>query len=300
MTRVKPGDHVICSWNPHCGHCYYCEHGMPILCEPYTRHQPRGHLMDGTTRMSLDGMPVHHYFTTSTHAQYTVVPQAGAVPVSRDIPLDRASIIGCGVMTGIGAAVRKARVAAGSSVAVIGCGAVGLNVLQGARLAGAARIVGVDLDPRRRERALAFGATDVIDGGDGGVLDAIRGLTGGRGVDYAFEAAGTQASLRLSVEVARPGGDVVWLGKVDVEREVSFRWGSLMGEKRIVRSSYGDAHPSHDFPWIVDQYLEGRILLDPLITARIDLDAINQGFDALARGEGLRTVIVLDPGLLRP
>ncbi len=294
VRRVRPGDHVICSWNPHCGHCFYCEQGLPILCEPLTLHQPRGLLPDGTTRMRLDGAPVHHYFTTSTHAQYTVVPQAGAIAISRDMPLDRACIIGCGVMTGIGAAVRKSRVAPGSSVAVIGCGAVGLNVIQGARLAGAARIVGIDIDERRRARAGQFGATDLVDGGDGNVPEAVRALTGGRGADHVFEAAGSEASLRLSVEIARPGGDVVWLGKVNVDREVTFRWGALMGEKRIVRSSYGDAHPSRDFPWIVEQYLEGRLLLDPLITARIGLHEINEGFDALARGEGLRTVIVLD------
>ena len=206
VTLVKPGDHVICSWNPHCGHCFYCERDLPILCEPFTRNQPQGFLLDGASRMSRQGAAVYHFSVTSTHAQYTVVPESGAIPVPPEIPFDRACIIGCGVMTGVGAAVRKAKVAAGSSVAVIGCGAVGLNVIQ----------------------------------------------------------------------------------------EVSFRWGSLMGERRIVRSSYGDARPRRDFPWLVREYLQGRLKLDALITRRIRLEEINDGFASLARGEGIRTVILFE------
>ena len=294
VTDIAVGDHVICSWNPHCGHCFYCERALPILCEPYTRNQPRGLLLDATSRMSRDGETVHHYFTTSTHAELTVVPQSGAVRVSRDIAFDCACIIGCGVMTGVGAVVRKARVAAGSSVVVIGCGAVGLNALQAARLVSAGRIIAVDVGAAKLERARRFGATDTIDSADGGVLDAIREVTQGRGADYVFEAAGNKATFRLSVEAVRPGGEVVWLGKINVDEEVSFRWGSLMGEKRIVRSSYGDAHAQRDFPWIVDEYLRGRLMLDELITARIGLDDINDGFAALARGEGIRTVVQLE------
>lgn len=164
VTGVRPGDHVILSWNPHCGHCFYCERDQPILCEPFTRHQPRGLLLDGTTRLRRGGQPVHHYSVTSTHAQYTVVPQSGAIPIPREMPFDRACIIGCGVMTGVGAVVRKARLEAGASVAVIGCGAVGLNAVQGARLAGAGRIIAVDVDSAHLERAREFGATHVVDG----------------------------------------------------------------------------------------------------------------------------------------
>jgi S-(hydroxymethyl)glutathione dehydrogenase/alcohol dehydrogenase len=132
VTRVRPGDHVILSWNPHCGHCFYCERDLPILCEPFRQHQPQGHLFDGTSRMQRNGNEVHHYSVTSTHAEYSVVPESGAIPVPKQIPFDRACIIGCGVMTGVGGVIRKAQVEPGSSVAVIGCGAVGLNALQGA------------------------------------------------------------------------------------------------------------------------------------------------------------------------
>lgn len=294
VTQVKPGDHVICSWNPHCGHCFYCERDLPILCEPFARHQSKGFLLDGRSRMKRDGERVHHYSVTSTHAEYTVVPESGAIVVPKELPFDRACIIGCGVMTGVGAAVRKAKVAAGSSVVVIGCGAVGLNVLQGAKLVDAGKVIAVDVGKAKLDRAIQFGATHAVDGAAQDALDQIRALTGGRGADYVFESAGNRNTFRLSVEAVRPGGQVVWLGKINVNEDVSFRWGSLMGEKRIVRSSYGDARPRRDFPWLAEEYLEGRLKLDELITNRIRLEQINEGFASLARGEGIRTVVMFD------
>jgi S-(hydroxymethyl)glutathione dehydrogenase/alcohol dehydrogenase len=236
---------------------------------------------------------VHHYSVTSTHAEYTVVPESGAIPIPREMPFDRACIIGCGVMTGVGAVVRKARVEPGASVLVIGCGAVGLNALQGARLAGAATIIAADVGAAKLERAKAFGATHAVDVGAADAVDQVRALTGGRGADHVIEAAGHPAAFRFSVEAVRPAGQVVWLGKINVDHEVSFRWGSLMGEKRIVRSSYGDAVPKRDFPWLCELWLDGRLELDALITRRIGLDAINDGFADLAHGVGIRTVIEL-------
>jgi S-(hydroxymethyl)glutathione dehydrogenase/alcohol dehydrogenase len=197
-------------------------------------------------------------------------------------------------MTGVGAAVRKAKVAAGATVVVIGCGAVGLNVLQGAKLVNAAQIVAVDVGHTRLARAQEFGATHTVDATRGDVVEQVKALTAGRGADYVFEAAGRAATFRLAVEAVRPGGEVVWLGKINVDEEVSFRWGSLMGERRIVRSSYGDARPRRDFPWLVHEYLNGRLKLDELITRRIKLEEINEGFASLARGEGIRTVVMFD------
>jgi len=294
VTQVKPGDHVICSWNPHCGHCFYCERDLPILCEPFSRNQPRGFLLDGRSRMTRDGATVYHYSVTSTHAQYTVVPESGAIAIPKEISFDRACIIGCGVMTGVGAAVRKAKVQAGSSVAVIGCGAVGLNVIQGAQLIDAGQIIAVDVGAEKLRRAQQFGATHMIDAGQGEAVEQIKALTAGRGADYVFEAAGTARTFRHAVEAVRPGGQVVWLGKINADQEVGFRWGSLMGERRIVRSSYGDARPRRDFPWLVHEYLAGRLQLDALITRRITLHEINDGFAGLARGEGIRTVVMFD------
>jgi S-(hydroxymethyl)glutathione dehydrogenase/alcohol dehydrogenase len=294
VTQVKPGDHVICSWNPHCGHCFYCERDLPILCEPFSRHQPKGLLLDGTSRMRRGGEQVHHYSVTSTHAEYTVVPESGAIPVPKELPFDRACIIGCGVMTGVGAAVRKAKVEAGSNVVAIGCGAVGLNVLQGAKLADAGSIIAVDVGKAKLDRAASFGATHLVDASAGDVVERIKALTEGRGADYVFEAAGSKSTFRLAVEAVRPGGQVVWLGKINVSEEVGFRWGSLMGERRIVRSSYGDARPRRDFPWLAKEYLAGRLKLDELITKRIRLEDINAGFASLARGEGIRTVVMFE------
>jgi len=293
VSQVAPGDHVICSWNPSCGRCFYCDGDLPILCEPFTRHQPRGRLLDGGTRLSLGGETVHHFMCVSGLAEYAVLPEAGAVPVPKELPFEAACLIGCGVMTGVGAALNVAKVEVGENVVVIGCGGVGLNAVQGARLAGAGRILAVDLDPTKLETAKSFGATDGIVAGDD-AAERIKALTAGRGADVVLEAGGHPASFRLAFEGLRPGGRVVILGKVNVDQEVSFRWGSLMGEKRMVRSSYGGARPRQDFPLLGRLYLEGKLMLDELITARIGLDQVNDGFATLAQGGGVRTVVQFD------
>jgi len=228
VGSVKVGDHVVCSWNPHCGHCFYCERDQPILCEPFTRHQPQGRLLDGRSRLSCAAATVHHFSVVSSHAQYAVVPQSGAIAVPREIPFDRACLIGCGVMTGVGAATRIAPVQPGAIVAVIGCGAVGLNAIQGARLAGAGAIIAIDRAPGRANLAKSFGATLMV--GEGAV-EAVKAASEGRGADYVFEAAGNAQGFRLGAEIVRPGGHLVFLGKVNVADDVAFRWGSLMGEK---------------------------------------------------------------------
>lgn len=291
VTLTRPGDHVVCSWNPSCGHCFYCDRGQPILCEPFSRHQPRGHLLDGASRMTVGGEKLHHFSVVSSHAEYCVVPESGAVPVPREIPFDRACLIGCGVMTGVGGASRVARIAAGSKVAVIGCGAVGLNAIQGARLQEAERIIAIDRDPGRLALAGEFGATDLVRADEEDVIARVKELTDWRGADCVLESAGHESAFRLSPEITRPGGDLVWLGKVNVDRDVAFRWGSLMGEKRITRSSYGGARPRRDFPWLARLYLAGKLKLDELITMRLTLDEINIGFAAMIRGETVRAVV---------
>ena len=292
VLSVKPGDHVICSWNPSCGHCFYCDRDQPILCEPFTRHQPQGHLLDGMSRLSVDGRKLHHFSVVSSHAEYCVVPEAGAVVVPKEIPFDRACLIGCGVMTGVGGAARVARIDGGSSVAVIGCGAVGLNAVQGAILQRADTVIALDRDPARLAMARVFGATHTVDAGSNDCVGQIKALTGGRGADYVIECAGHEQAFRLSPEILRPGGQLIWLGKINVDRDVAFRWGALMGEKRIVRSSYGGARPRRDFPWLSRLYLAGKLKLDELITQRLRLEEINEGFAAMTRGEIVRAVIV--------
>ncbi len=290
VTQVAPGDHVVCSWNPHCGHCFYCERDQPILCEPFLANQRQGRLPDGATRYTLGGRPVHHFSVMSSHAEYCVVPESGAVRVPREIPFDRACLIGCGVMTGVGAVARLAQVEAGASVAVIGCGAVGLNCLQGARLQRAETIIAIDTDPAKLAMARGFGATHAVRA-DESAIEAVKTLTAGRGADCVFESAGAEAAMQLMLECVRPGGQAVILGKTNVNRRVSLRFGSLMGEKRIVRSSYGGARPQRDFPWLAQLYLDGELKLDELISRRIGLEEINAGFDAMARGEIVRAVV---------
>ena len=294
VEAVAVGDHVVCSWNPSCGHCFYCEAELPILCEPINRHHPNGHLPDGKSRLTLDGAPVNHLMMVSSHAEYCVLPEAGAVKVSKEIPFDRACLIGCAVMTGFGAATNIAPVTFGSTAVVIGCGGVGLSAIQGAASRQAAQVVAVDLDDRKLVAAQTFGATHVLNPLRVDAVAAVRDMTEGRGADFTFEAGGNEKAMRLAMEVTRPGGDVVMLGKVGVNDDVKFRWGSLMGEKRITRSSYGGARPHRDFPALAQAYLDGRLRLDELITQRIPLERINEGYGALERGEVLRCVVVFD------
>ncbi len=282
-----------CSWNPHCGQCFYCERDQPILCEVFTATQPKGQLMDGTTRYKSNGGPVHHFSVVSSHAQYCVVPESGAIAVPKAIPFDRACLIGCGVMTGVGAATRMAPVAYGATAVVLGCGAVGLNAIQGARMIGAGRVIAVDISAKKLETARVFGATDTVDLTKDDPTAMIKDMTAGRGADYVFEAAGHEKVFALSAEITRPGGQLVFLGKVNVDKQVAFRWGALMGEKRIVRSSYGGARPRRDFPLLAQSYLDGKLKLDELITARLPLERINEGFASMTRGEGIRTVLML-------
>jgi S-(hydroxymethyl)glutathione dehydrogenase/alcohol dehydrogenase len=230
----------------------------------------------------------------SSHAEYCVLPEAGAVKVPKEIPFDRACLIGCAVMTGFGAATNIAPVTQGSTAVVIGCGGVGLSAMQGAASRGAAQVIAIDLDDRKLGAARVFGANMTLNPGRDDAIAMVRAVTKGRGADFCFEAAGNEKAMRLAMEVTRPGGDVVLLGKVPVNDDVKFRWGSLMGEKRITRSSYGGARPHRDFPALAQAYLDGKLKLDELITQRIPLDRINDGYGALERGEVLRSVVVFD------
>jgi S-(hydroxymethyl)glutathione dehydrogenase/alcohol dehydrogenase len=292
VSPSRRGDHVILSWNPHCGHCFYCDRDLPILCEEYLAKGPRAVQFDGSSKARLQsGGELKHLMFMGAFGEYCVVADQQAIAVPKELPFDRACLIGCGVMTGVGAALNVARIGRADSVMVIGCGAVGLSAVQGARLAGAATIVAVDLDDAKLSLARTMGATSAVNSGKQDPVAVARAETAGRGVDCVLEAAGSAAAFRLSVEAVRPGGEVVWLGKVDVEKDVAFRWGGLMQEKRIRRSSYGNARPARDFPLLARAYLDGKLMLDELITQRIGLDGINGGFSALRDGKAIRSVI---------
>lgn len=197
-------------------------------------------------------------------------------------------------MTGMGAALNLARIGPADTVMIIGCGAVGLSAVQGARLAGAAEIIACDVDAAKLQLAQRLGATSTVNARTEDAVALAAKRTSGRGADVVIEAAGSAAALRTSVEAVRPGGEVIWLGKIDVAKDVAFRWGALMQEKRIRRSSYGDARPARDFPLLARAYLDGRLLLDELITRRIGLREINDGFAALKNGEAIRSVVTFD------
>jgi S-(hydroxymethyl)glutathione dehydrogenase/alcohol dehydrogenase len=290
---LKVGDHVVLSWNPHCGHCFYCERDLPILCETYLAHGPKAVAFDGTSRTMLrDGRELKRLMFLGAFAEYAIVADHQAIVVPRELPFDRACLIGCGVMTGVGAALNIATIGYGDTVMVIGCGAVGLSAVQGARLAGAGEIIAVDLDAGKLSLAGRVGATSLVDARSEDPSAIARAKTAGRGADVVFEAAGSPDSFRASVEAVRPGGEVIWLGKTDVAHDVAFRWGSLMGDKRLRRSSYGGARPARDFPLIARAYLDGKLKLDELISRRIALAEINDGFLALQRGETIRSVVV--------
>ena len=287
---LAPGDPVVLSWNPHCGRCFYCERAQPILCSTFLANGPKAFHFDGRPRLSCDSVPMHQLMYLGGFAEYCVVPAQSAIRLPDAMPFDRAALLGCGVMTGVGAATRIAELRWGAVAMVIGCGAVGLSAVQGCRLAGAGAIIAVDPNPARRQLAQALGATEACDPAQ--AIGMARSLTEGRGADVVIEAAGRSESFRLSMEAVRPGGQVVWLGKTGVNEDVAFRWGSMMQEKRITRSSYGGAKPAQDFPLLARAYLDGALKLDEMISARIPLEAINDGFAALKRGETVRSVVM--------
>jgi S-(hydroxymethyl)glutathione dehydrogenase/alcohol dehydrogenase len=267
---VRAGDHVVLSWNPHCGHCFHCDRDAPILCEQYLGEGPKAVPFDGEGRTTLaDGRALQQLMFLGSFGEYCVVSDQQA-------------------------ALNLGAVAHGDTVMVIGCGAVGLAAVQGARLAGAGAIIAVDLDPAKLELASKMGATSGVNAAKDDVVAAAKQQTGGRGADVVIEAAGSAAAFRITSEAVRPGGQIIWLGKVDVNEDVAFRWGSLMQEKRIRRVSYGNARPRRDFPLLARAYLDGALMLDELISRRIKLDEINEGFGALKRGETIRSVVMFD------
>jgi S-(hydroxymethyl)glutathione dehydrogenase / alcohol dehydrogenase len=292
VRDVSAGDHVILSWNPHCGHCFQCDRDQPILCDTYLGEGPKGLHFDGRSKAMLaDGGELKHLMFLGAFAEFCIVPAQQAIVVPKQIPFDRACLIGCGVMTGVGAALNIAAIGYGDTVMVIGCGAVGLAALQGAQMAGAAGVIAVDLDDSKLALATKLGATHTVNASRQDPIEFARSVTGGRGADVVLESAGHPLAFRQTTEAVRAGGQVIWLGKIDVAKDVGFRWGSLIGEKRLRRSSYGGARPRRDFPLLAGAYLDGRLKLDELITGRIKLDDINRGFEDLRAGRSIRTVI---------
>lgn len=298
VTHVVPGDHVAFCFVPACRACRYCRIGKPNLCTVVSEHGARGMLMDGTSRLRLpDGTVLQHGMRTACFAEHTVVARGGVVPIPPELPLWQAALLGCGVVTGMGAVRNVARVREGESVAVIGCGGVGLQVVNGARLAGASTIVAVDRVPEKLELARDLGATHAIDAAvEEDPVGAIHALSDG-GVDHAFEVIGRSDTIRLAWDAIRPGGAVVVVGMAPHGVEASVPAMDFLSDKSLLGTYYGSGDPAAELPDLAALALAGDLDLARVITHAVPLDGIGEALDRLRSGEGARTVLVVDPVL---
>ncbi len=294
VKSLKPGDHVIPLYTPECRECEYCLNPKTNLCQSIRSTQGAGLMPDGTSRFSIDGRPIHHYMGTSTFSNFTVAPEIALAKIREDAPFDKVCYIGCGVTTGIGAVIFTAKVEVGSKVVVFGLGGIGLNVIQGARLAGADMIIGVDLNPAREAMARKFGMTHFVNPKDveGDLVPYLVSLTKG-GADYTFECIGNTQVMRQALECAHKGwGTSVIIGVAPAGAEISTRPFQLVTGRNWRGSAFGGARGRTDVPKIVDWYMEGKIDIDSLITHTMPLEKINDAFDLMHRGESIRSVVI--------
>jgi S-(hydroxymethyl)glutathione dehydrogenase/alcohol dehydrogenase len=289
VQSLQPGDHVILSWSPTCGRCRYCVSGRPQLCERPPAH---GRMYDGTTRMHVGGQDVYH-FGPSTYASETVVPENCAIKIRDDMPLDKAALIGCAVMTGAGAVINTARVPVGASLAVFGTGGIGLNAIQGGHLCGAYPLIAVDVADSKLEFAKSLGATHTVNSAQEDVVAAIKQLTAGRGAEYTVVAVGNTGAIEQAWNSLAPGGTCVVIGAPATGERISVDPAFLYrDEKRLTGSRYGSARVYDDFARLVDLYLGGKLELDRLITHQYALEDINEAHRALAAGENMRGIVM--------
>jgi len=294
VTSVKPGDHVIPLYTPECRGCKTCLSRKSNLCTAIRATQGKGLMPDGTSRFRLGKEPIHHYMGCSTFSNFTVLPEIAVAKVREDAPFEKICYIGCGVTTGIGAVIYTAKVGPGANVAVFGLGGIGLNVIQGARMVGADKIIGVDLNPGKRAMAEQFGMTHFINPrevGNDKVVQAIVDLTGG-GVDYSFDATGNTQVMRQALECTHRGwGESIIIGVAEAGQEIATRPFQLVTGRVWKGTAFGGARGRTDVPKIVDWYMEGKIAIDPLITHVLPLERINEAFDLMHEGKSIRTVV---------
>ncbi len=294
VRSVKPGDHVIPLYTPECRECPSCLSGKTNLCTAIRATQGKGVMPDGTSRFSRAGAPILHYMGTSTFANFTVLPEIAVAKIRDDAPFDKVCYIGCGVTTGIGAVINTAKVEAGARVVVFGLGGIGLNVVQGCRMVGADMIVGVDLNPARKALAEQFGMTHFVDPREvaGDLVPYLVDLTKG-GADYSFECIGNVGIMRQALECCHRGwGVATIIGVAGAGQEISTRPFQLVTGRVWKGTAFGGAKGRTDVPRIVDWYMDGKINIDDLITHKLPLERINDGFDLMARGESIRSVVV--------
>jgi S-(hydroxymethyl)glutathione dehydrogenase/alcohol dehydrogenase len=295
VKSLKKGDHVIPLYVPECRECEYCVSHKTNLCQSIRVTQGQGLMPDGSSRFSLGGRKLHHYMGTSTFANFTVVPEISLAKIREDAPFDKVCYIGCGVTTGIGAVINTAKVEPGANVVIFGLGGIGLNVVQGARMAGANMIIGVDINPKRRALAEKFGMTHFVNPGDmaeSELVPHLVNLTKG-GADYSFECIGNVKLMRQALECCHKGWGVsVIIGVAPAGAEISTRPFQLVTGRIWKGTAFGGARGRTDVPKIVDWYMEGRINIDDLITHKLKFEDINKGFDLMHAGESIRSVVV--------
>jgi len=294
VQGLSPGDHVVISWVPQCGACFFCGRGQSQLCVEADAVLFSGGLLDGTPRLRMDGADLFQMEGVGTFSESTVIPATGAIKVPEDLDLSVAALLGCAVLTGVGAALNTARVRPGDSVVVAGCGGVGLNVIQGARMAGAGQIIAVDLHPAKLDLARVMGATASVNAANGDPVAAVRDLTEQRGVDVAFEAIGSTATIHQVIDMTRRGGQAVLVGIPGLDSMLSLPTllGVILAERSISGCWLGSSDVRRDIPHLIDRYRAGDLLLDELISQRIGLDQVNEAFRAMSAGEVARSVIV--------
>lgn len=292
VESVRAGDRVVFCWAPPCGACPPCAEGRPVLCDRLERTTYRNRLPSGDTLLSARGQRVAHYNGTACFADFAVVAEEGVIPVAEDVPFEALATLGCAVVTGVGAVLNAARPPAGAKVLVIGAGGVGLNVVQGARLAGCERIIALDTRSAPLLLAAEFGATDCVEASDEGAAERVRELTGGRGADYVFDTVGSPPTLAQALSYARKGGTVVVTGLSRLDAQAAIQlFPFVMQEKRLVGSLYGSGSPHRDVPRLIELYREGRLKLTELATRAYPLERINDALAALAAGQGARGII---------
>ncbi len=293
VRSLKPGDHVIPLYTPECRECEYCLSGKTNLCQAIRETQGRGLMPDGTSRFSAQGKPLYHYMGTSTFAQYTVLPEIALAKIREDAPFDKVCYIGCGVTTGIGAVIYTAKVRPGDKVVVFGLGGIGLNVVQGARMAGADMIIGVDINPGKRALAEQFGMTHFVNPKEleGDLVPYLVSLTKG-GADFSFECIGNTTLMRQALECCHKGwGTSIIIGVAGAGQEISTRPFQLVTGRNWRGSAFGGARGRTDVPKIVDWYMEGKIHINEMITHTLPLEEINTAFDLMHEGKSIRSVL---------
>lgn len=288
VTNVQPGDHVVLAWRSQCGFCEMCQLGWPALC--YHNQYPKQTPVHRQT-----GQEINQMVGVGSFGSYQIVTDVAAIPIDKDIPFPQASLIGCGVTTGVGAAINTAQVQPGTTAAVFGAGGVGLNVIQGCRIAGATTIIAVDLLDNKLDMAKEFGATHTVNPAQDDPVEAIKSMTGGLGVHYAFEAIGlVEAPFVQSIRCTRHRGKAIWVGHAPHETAVTIDARDLMMEKTVMGSLYGSGQPMITFPRLLDLYKSGQLMLDQLVSRTYPLEQVNEAFQALGAGEVARSTLSFD------